>query len=288
MPESAWKFLYYFPAWTAIVYIVQLKGSYALFQKPSTVWDDWNLDSPLPFDFYVVYMIVCSFYVHSLYATIFEDVWRRDSSMMVAHHILTLILLALSYSLRCHKIGLLVLIFHDISDIQLEFTKLVVYFKIQNGKFIMAYEIVANVMFCVFAVTWYVSRLYWFPLKALYAASSILMQRNIPLPFGFTMNVLLWILLVMNIYWFWFILGFIWRVVTGQMKEVDDTREYDVIERNNQQSDNATSVHGKNKILHNGISNINDTLANKEESNGTEILNGENPHSDCHQTRLRR
>nr|XP_042910002.1 ceramide synthase 1 isoform X3 [Parasteatoda tepidariorum] len=177
MPESAWKFFYYLSAWCYTSYVVILSGDYKFFQKPSTVWDGWNLDDSPPFNIYFIYMAQCGFYLHSLYATVFLDTWRKDSLVMMIHHVLTLALISFSYSLR------------------------------------------------------YVARLYWYPLRVLYTATSDVQRLQLLLPCALLMNSLLWILQLLNIYWFFFIVQFLFRVATGQVKEVDDTREYDVEEK---------------------------------------------------------
>lgn len=61
---------------------------------------DWNLNEPPPGDIYFMYMAQCGFYFHSLYATLFMDTWRKDSFVMMVHHVLTLMLISFSYSLR--------------------------------------------------------------------------------------------------------------------------------------------------------------------------------------------
>ncbi|XP_076322781.1 ceramide synthase 1-like isoform X2 [Tachypleus tridentatus] len=231
MPESAWKFLYSSFAWTSTLYVVVFSGKYQFFQRPSTVWDNWNINSPIPTDIYILYVIQCSFYLHSLYATLFLDTWRKDSVVLLLHHLITLVLVSGSLACRYQNIGILVLLLHDICDVQLEFTKLNVYFKYQGGQLKRHHEYVANISFFVFAVTWFVSRLYWFPLKALYASSENLVKRKLSIPFSTFLNFLTWVLLAMNIYWFMLVLGFLFRVATGQMQEVDDTREYDVLEK---------------------------------------------------------
>ncbi|XP_076333184.1 ceramide synthase 1-like isoform X1 [Tachypleus tridentatus] len=231
MPESAWKFVYSSCVWTSTVYIVCLSGRYQFFHRPSTVWDNWHIDEPVPIDIYILYIVQCSFYLHSVYATLFLDTWRKDSIVLLIHHVITLVLVSSSLALRYQNIGILVLLLHDICDVQLEFTKLNVYFKIQGGRLQKHHEHVANLSFCIFALTWFVSRLYWFPLKVLYVSSQNLVDRKLSIPFATFLNLLLWVLLAMNIYWFMLILGFLFKVATGQMQEVDDTREYDVLEK---------------------------------------------------------
>ncbi|KAG8178483.1 hypothetical protein JTE90_024643 [Oedothorax gibbosus] len=231
MPESAWKFTYYLCAWSFSLYVVVLSGKYTFFQKPSSVWTGWSLGASPPVDIYLMYMGQCGFYLHSLYATMFLDQWRKDSLVMMIHHVLTLALISISYLLRYHNIGTLVLLTHDFCDILLEFTKLNVYFKIQNGKLIKAHELCANASFLGFSVAWFVSRLYCYPMRVLYAATYYVQKQQLELPCALLMNSLLWILQILNIYWFLFILKFLYCVATGQVSEVDDIREHDVEEK---------------------------------------------------------
>ncbi|TNM87903.1 hypothetical protein fugu_006124 [Takifugu bimaculatus] len=118
----------------------------------------------------------------------------------------------------------------DINDIQLEFTKLNVYLKSRGGGYYLLNDVLSNMGSVSFSITWFWFRLYWFPLKVLYATcvSSI---RSVPtIPFYFFFNALLFSLLLMNIYWFLFIVIFVVKVL--KVKEVNDVREYEEEEDN--------------------------------------------------------
>uniref|UniRef100_A0A8C5INT9 Ceramide synthase 1 n=1 Tax=Junco hyemalis TaxID=40217 RepID=A0A8C5INT9_JUNHY len=73
-------------------------------------------------------------------------------------------------------------------------------------------------------------RLYWFPLKVLYATCHSSLQAVPNIPFYFFFNALLLVLTLMNIYWFLYIVLFVAKVLLGQMQEVNDVREYDLEE----------------------------------------------------------
>ncbi|KAK3533379.1 hypothetical protein QTP70_019324, partial [Hemibagrus guttatus] len=168
------------------------------------------------------------------------DAWRKDSAVMLLHHFITLALIAFSYAFRpelaslgfihrdlFHNIGLLVLFLHDVNDILLEFTKLNVYFKIRGGKFYMINDVLSSMGFVGFGITWFCFRLYWFPLKVLYASYITSLQFVPNIPFYFFFNTLLFALLLMNIYWFLFIVQMVVKVLSGQMKGINDVREYE-------------------------------------------------------------
>src|SRR5262249_31343131 len=61
---------------------------------------EWHYGMSVGWDIYIIYLIQCSFYLHSVYATLYLDVWRKDSIVMLIHHFLTLSLIGFSYAAR--------------------------------------------------------------------------------------------------------------------------------------------------------------------------------------------
>lgn len=61
---------------------------------------DWKKGMDVPTDIAIAYLLQCSFYGHSIYATAYMDTWRKDSVVMLLHHVVTLTLIALSYAFR--------------------------------------------------------------------------------------------------------------------------------------------------------------------------------------------
>uniref|UniRef100_A0A8C9PTX2 Ceramide synthase 1 n=1 Tax=Spermophilus dauricus TaxID=99837 RepID=A0A8C9PTX2_SPEDA len=222
MPESAWKFLFYLGCWSYSAYLL-FGTDYPFFHDPPSVFYDWMPGMAVPRDIAAAYLLQGSFYGHSIYATLYMDAWRKDSVVMLIHHVVTLVLIVSSYAFRYHNVGILVLFLHDISDVQLEFTKLNIYFKARGGSY-------ARIFPDPLSARRFWFRLYWFPLKVLYATfhSSLLAVPDIP--FYFFFNALLLLLTVMNLYWFLYIVAFAAKVLTGQMRELKDLREYDMAE----------------------------------------------------------
>ncbi|XP_017693655.1 PREDICTED: ceramide synthase 1 [Lepidothrix coronata] len=176
MPESAWKLLFYTLSWSYGTYLLFFTD-YPFFHDPPSVFYGWKQGMEVPTDIAVAYLLQGSFYGHSIYATAYMDTWRKDSVVMLLHHVVTLTLIASSYAFS-------------------------------PGRF------------------WF--RLYWFPLKVLYATCYSSLQSVPNIPFYFFFNALLLILTLMNIYWFLYIVLFVAKVLMGQMQEVNDVREYDV------------------------------------------------------------
>ncbi|KAJ7411026.1 derriere protein-like protein [Pitangus sulphuratus] len=227
MPESAWKLLFYSLSWSYGAYLLFFTD-YPFFHDPPSVFYGWKKGMDVPTDIAIAYLLQCSFYGHSIYATAYMDTWRKDSVVMLLHHVVTLTLIASSYAFRYHNVGILVLFLHDINDVQLEFTKLNVYFKHRGGVYHRLNDVISNVGCLAFSVSWFWFRLYWFPLKVLYATCYSSLQAVPNIPFYFFFNALLLILTLMNIYWFLYIVLFVAKVLMGQMQEVNDVREYDV------------------------------------------------------------
>lgn len=148
---------------------------------------DWKSGMSVPTDIAIAYLIQGSFYGHSIYATIYMDAWRKDSAVMVVHHIITLALICFSYAFRylssgfthvlhnCgegnylklpllfryHNVGILVLFLHDINDIQLEFSKLNIYLKSRGGGYYLLNDVLSNMGSVSFSITWSVSAKYF-------------------------------------------------------------------------------------------------------------------------------
>ncbi|KAF5403263.1 Ceramide synthase 1 [Paragonimus heterotremus] len=230
--ESVWKGTMHGLLWLSSLYVVILSGKHSFFYRPCQVWDGivWNENlyvNPPAFDLQVLYALQLAHYLHTVYATLFVDTWRSDWIALVLHHVVTLSLISLSFIRRFLPLGALVLFIHDISDVLLEFTKLNVYFKWRNGKPSMINKYLSDVGFLLFALSWLVFRLYWFPMKLLLASNwCIFLEVGCVRRWEFlSFNSLMWILQFLHIYWFWLILQLLYKILTGKLSELEDIRE---------------------------------------------------------------
>jgi ceramide synthetase len=88
---------------------------------------------------------------------------RKDFLELCIHHFVTILLIVFSYCASHHRIGLNVLVIHDISDILLYGTKVVHYFA-KYGKMLQKpMTVLTQVGFVIFAVAFFISRNYIFP-----------------------------------------------------------------------------------------------------------------------------
>ncbi|ESO05502.1 hypothetical protein HELRODRAFT_77285, partial [Helobdella robusta] len=203
-PESAWKLTYYIIICSYLFHVMVWSGQNDIVQKPYNIWNDYYSQKNVPLDIGLAFLLEFSYYLHSLYGTLYLDSWRKDSPIMLFHHLLCLLLIGFSYATRYHKVGILLMFVHDYCDVFLEFSKCQVYMKYRNGKYHRLNDIIATFSFLLFTILWFVGRLYYFPIMVIRSSSYSTMSSSVsqPLPFYLLFNVLLWFMLALNVYWF--------------------------------------------------------------------------------------
>ncbi|CAL8137608.1 unnamed protein product [Orchesella dallaii] len=90
------------------------------------------------------------------------DVKRKDFWEMLIHHVISITLLALSWSYNLSRIGMVTLLLHDCADVFIELAKMANYSK-RDG--------LATGIFVVFTLVWVVTRLIIFPLVIINSTS---------------------------------------------------------------------------------------------------------------------
>lgn len=267
-PESSFKFLVYLAFFTTECVLVFSRYPEFL-TDPKSCWTGWGVGMKVQPDLYWIYIAETGFYIHGIYATLFLDTWRDDSIVMLLHHCLTISLIVFSLALRYHRIGLVVLFLHDIADVCLEFTKVSKCFQEIEGKKSSIFGTFTAAGFLVFASAWIGCRLYWYPILVLYSTGVVARSVLPDAPFYFFFNGMLWMLFVMNIWWAYFIVLLIYRILTGKSKHVEDTRELN-IEKVKEKKANVVS-NGR-AVLSNGESRKTMHQENGDGSSGDEIV----------------
>lgn len=112
----------------------------------SLSWVDWP--QVMPFHTQVVYLVHFGVYFHFLLAHFFQTV-RKDFWVMFVHHIATSCLLGFSYICGFWRIGILVSLVHDVSDIFIQIAKLAKY---------LNYSFMCDIFFVLFAISFFLSR----------------------------------------------------------------------------------------------------------------------------------
>ncbi|KAL3687661.1 hypothetical protein R1sor_013970 [Riccia sorocarpa] len=214
--ESAWKLTYY-AAMVALALSVTCKEPW--FTNTDAFWHGWPNQS-MKFKMKVLYVVQCGFYIFSVGALLFWETRRKDFGVMMTHHFVTVGLLACSYIYGFFRVGSMVLALHDISDIFLESAKLCKY----SGS-----ELGASVLFGLFALSWLLLRLIYFPFWIIRSTSFELIsyldkEYSVHTLLYYTFNTLLLTLLVLHIYWWLLICRMISRQLQLQGKIPDDVR----------------------------------------------------------------
>ncbi|XP_060550778.1 ceramide synthase 3 isoform X1 [Pantherophis guttatus] len=147
--EACWRCLFYSTSFIAgIIFLCDKSWFYDLWQ----VWLNYPNHAMLPSQYWY-YMLQMSFY-WSLLFTLGTDTKRKDFMAHVVHHFAALGLMFCSYSANYLRLGTLVMIVHDSADIWLEAAKMFNYARWDNT---------CSVLFVIFAVVFFITRLILFP-----------------------------------------------------------------------------------------------------------------------------
>ncbi|KAF8020297.1 hypothetical protein BT93_G0874 [Corymbia citriodora subsp. variegata] len=214
--ESMWKLTYY----AAVEYCV-LKITYhePWFWDTSEYFKGWpNQELKLPLK--LIYMCQCGFYLYSIAALVTWETRRKDFAVMMSHHIITVFLISYSYLTSFFQVGAIVLALHDASDVFLEAAKVFKYSE---------HELGASVFFGLFALSWLVLRLIYFPFWVIRTVSTTLcdylpMGEAYATPLYYIFNSMLLMLLVFHIYWWVLICSMIRRQLKNRGKVGEDIR----------------------------------------------------------------
>lgn len=140
-------------------------------------------------------MFSMSFY-WSLVVSQFFDIKRKDFWQMFVHHIITLLLLSLSWICNLHRVGSLVLVIHDCADIFLEAAKVTKYAN---------YQKLCDGIFAIFTIIWIITRMGFYP-RVIYS-TSIEAPSILPMfPAYYIFNSMLLLLLCLHVAWTYMIL----------------------------------------------------------------------------------
>nr|XP_020471838.1 ceramide synthase 2-like [Monopterus albus]XP_020471839.1 ceramide synthase 2-like [Monopterus albus] len=215
--EAAWRFFFYLVAFVA--------GLACLIDRP-WFWDRrecWRQypEQPMERAHYWYYMLELSFY-NSLLLRIFVDIKRKDFKEQVIHHLVCILLLSFSYSANYIRIGTLVMLLHDSSDIPLESAKM---FSYGTG-----WRKTCNTLFVLFAVIFLVTRLVVFPSKIIHTTLVLSMEFFQPFAGYYFFNILLIVLQVLHIFWAGLILRMVCKLLKGKLEKDERSDEESEIE----------------------------------------------------------
>ena len=214
--ESLYKFLYYSLTFYGICYILVYE---------ETIWPDIQNCWKNVFEGHNRSLIVSGYYIFELSFYISElaciswlETKRKDHTVLLIHHIATIILIGISYVYGFHRIGILVLYAHNINDIFLEAAKLFNY---------IGFTFLANINFVFLIISWIASRLYFLPFHILHTAyydGYDLFMKNRDYILQYYIGIVcLTMLCFMHVYWFFLICKIAYKAV--KEGKTEDERE---------------------------------------------------------------
>lgn len=165
-------------------------------------------------------MCQCGFYIYSIFALIAWETRRKDFAVMMSHHVVTSALIGYSFLTGFFRIGTIILALHDTSDVFLETAKLCKYTEKELG---------ASLFFGLFALSWLLLRLIYFPFWIIKTSSyqSIISLRKLdrfPTTLYYVFNTMLLTLLVFHVYWGKLIFSMIMKQLNNKGKVGEDVR----------------------------------------------------------------
>ncbi|PIN10399.1 Protein transporter of the TRAM (translocating chain-associating membrane) superfamily [Handroanthus impetiginosus] len=214
--ESMWKLTYYTTLELCVLVAAYQESWFGDVKQYFRGWPHQELKLSLK----LIYMIQCGFYIYSIAALLLWETRRKDFAVMMSHHVVTVILIAYSYITRFFRIGAVILALHDASDVFLEGAKVFKY----SGK-----ELGASVCFGLFALSWLVLRLIFFPFwvirsSSYYSCQALKLSEWYHMGLYYIFNTMLLTLLVFHIYWWKLICAMIIRQLKSWGKVGEDIR----------------------------------------------------------------
>ncbi|TPX56724.1 hypothetical protein PhCBS80983_g04328 [Powellomyces hirtus] len=148
---SGWKFITYSVSTVIGLYIIYAED---WLLTPRLYWENWGTPGMMTLLDKLYYKVGFSSYLYGSISIIFFEPKQKDFAVMVSHHLVTLVLIFLSYMWPYYRIGCGILFLHDLSDPIMELAKMALY----AGK-----TRLADALFATFAVTFIVTRNWIFP-----------------------------------------------------------------------------------------------------------------------------
>ena len=179
---------------------------------------------PISQSLVVYYMLQLAYYCYSLVTQVVSNSRKRhaDYWMMFFHHLIAVILISMSWCSQMHRMGCLILVTGDATNVLVELTKCA------HGA---RKRIMSWVSLLAFTCVWFAFRLGIYPFILL---PSVLLDyhhqfQSFPL-FSF-FKILLSVIMLFNIVWTWFILQTIYtNIYRGDLADIRSDDEEEIIE----------------------------------------------------------
>ncbi|KAK7061675.1 putative longevity assurance proteins LAG1/LAC1 [Favolaschia claudopus] len=218
--EQGWSAVYYPIQWGFGLYV-----NYYLPNRiftPETLWRNYP-HTPLAAPVKLYYLTQTAFYTHQM-LILNAEAPRKDHWQMMAHHVITVFLMGLSYFFNFTRVGSLIMFLMDLCDIFLPIAKMCRYMNLSDlvcdslfGSFVISWFATRHVLFAVVIYSTYtdlprIVGLEWAPERG----------RFLSREYWIIFCACLTALQVIQLIWFGTICRVVWEVITGG--KADDVR----------------------------------------------------------------
>jgi len=182
------------------------------------------------------YILYISRYFQAVLSVLLEAK-RKDFVEMIVHHVVTVVVIYISYVYGWNRVGVVVMVLLDPADVPLHLAKLCKYtFEATKRQ---AWQFVADRLFEFFAFVFFVTRLvfYGYVCWSCHIEASLYFPKGLP---EWSCVALLYTLLFLQVYWFFLIIKVAIKLLRGQGAE--DPRSDDEDE-----DESTSSAQGKSK-----------------------------------------
>jgi len=136
------------------------------FSETMTCWMPHPFQQTVKPSLRVLYLTQLAIWIYTAFSHRFIEERKKDYFVMYIHHIATILLVAGSFIYNYTRIGLLVLLCHDVSDIFIDAMKMVNYLKLESA----AGRYMSECAYFINMIGWIYFRLYIFPTRVIYSA----------------------------------------------------------------------------------------------------------------------
>jgi len=167
------------------------------------------------------YLLDSSRYTASLISLVFFEHKRKDFTQMFVHHVVTIVITIISYATDFNRVGAVVKALLDPGDVPLHAAKLCKY---------CGLNFLADRCFELFALIFFVTRLIMYAFVVKVSTFEAYLYRELGPP-GWVCVVGLWILYVLQVYWFGLVLKVAYKIIV-KGENAEDVRSDDENENN--------------------------------------------------------
>jgi len=177
----------------------------------------------------IYYVLLFGYYLnHTI--TQFSDPVRKDFLALCMHHIVTLILISLSYNSGFSSVGVVLAMCHEPSDLLLSVAKIFKY---------VGMSLVTDVLYVVFSISWFYFRIFLYPLKCIFSAKPwrFIIHDYLDIPkddppncrYFLVADILISLMILLyflHVYWSYFLVKSLMRkFMTGQTEDTRSDKE---------------------------------------------------------------